>query len=158
MTNAPSSNPRSKGAIKYLVGGLIILGAIVYIFTSSIQQNLTFFITPSEYLQDEAKYAGRTVRLGGVVEPGSVKFNRDNLQLSFVVSDGTVKFPVKHSGTPPDLFKEGMGVTIEGKFQGSGQSAVFQGTQLLVKHSEEYSAPKAGDTRYNYQKAIQDAR
>ncbi len=157
MTNV-SSSPRSRGAIKYLVGGLVIVAAIVYIFTSSIQQNLTFFITPSEYLQDEAKYAGRTVRLGGVVEPGSVKFDRTNLELSFVISDGTVKFPVKHSGTPPDLFKEGMGVTVEGKFQGSGQSAVFEGTQLLVKHSEEYSAPKPGQSGYDYQKAIQDAR
>lgn len=157
MTTAPVT-ARSRGSIKYLVGGLIIIAAIAYIFTSSIQQNLTFFITPSEYLQDEAKYAGRTVRLGGVVEPGSVRFNRENLELSFVVSDGTVKFPVKHSGTPPDLFKEGMGVTVEGKFEGSGQNAVFRGTQLLVKHSEEYSAPKPGDTGYNYQKAIQDAR
>jgi cytochrome c-type biogenesis protein CcmE len=158
MTNVTGSTPRSRGAIKYLVGGLVIVAAIIYIFTSSIQQNLTFFITPSEYLQDEAKYAGRTVRLGGVVEPGSVKFDRTNLELSFVVSDGTVKFPVKHSGTPPDLFKEGMGVTVEGKFQGTGQSAVFQGTQLLVKHSEEYSAPKPGQSGYDYQKAIQDAR
>lgn len=157
MTTA-ANTPRSRSAIKYLVGGLVIIGAIVYIFTSSIQQNLTFFITPSEYLQDEAKYAGRTVRLGGVVEPGSVKFNRDTLELSFVVSDGTVKFPVKHSGTPPDLFKEGMGVTVEGEFEGAGKNAVFQGTQLLVKHSEEYSAPKTGDPNYNYQKAIQDAR
>ena len=157
MTNV-SSTPRSRGAIKYLVGGLVIVAAIVYIFTSSIQQNLTFFITPSEYLQDEAKYTGRTVRLGGVVEPGSVKFDRTNLELSFVISDGTVKFPVKHSGTPPDLFKEGMGVTVEGKFQGAGQSAVFQGTQLLVKHSEEYSAPEPGQSGYDYQKAIQDAR
>jgi cytochrome c-type biogenesis protein CcmE len=158
MTTATPTPTRPRGIAKYLIGLAVIVGAVIYIFTSSINQNLTFFITPSEYLKDETKYAGRTVRLGGVVEPGSVKFNRQTLDLMFVVSDGTAKFLVRHQGTPPDLFREGMGVTIEGKFVGSGTSATFDGTQLLVKHSEEYSAPKPGDPNYNYRKAIEDAR
>ncbi len=152
--NGSRPNGLARGAWKYALGLAVIVGAVGWMLSSSLSENLQFFLTPSEYLQNEAKYSGKRVMLGGVVEPGSVKFDKEVLKLSFVVSDGTAKFKVLHSGTPPELFKAGTGVTIEGKLEGSGPSAVFQGERLLVKHSEEYRAPKPGE-KVNYGKALE---
>ncbi len=127
--------------LKYFIGAGIVLAAVGFIFNNSLNNNLTFFVTPSEYLADQAKYQNKTVRLGGVVEPGSVHWNKENLELTFTLSDGTAKFPVSYVGAPPDLFQPGIGATVEGKFE----SKIFKGSQLLVKHSEEYSAPKPGE-------------
>jgi cytochrome c-type biogenesis protein CcmE len=152
--NIPRTNGLARGAWKYALGLAVIVGAVGWMLSSSLSENLQFFVTPSEYLREEAKYSGKRVMLGGVVEPGSVAFDKENLKLSFVVSDGTSKFKVLHSGTPPELFKAGTGVTIEGKLEGSGENAVFQGERLLVKHSEEYRAPKPGE-QVNYGKALE---
>jgi cytochrome c-type biogenesis protein CcmE len=134
-------SPRPSDNWKYILGLVIILGGVGFVLSSSLNTNLTFFITPSEYLADTAKYADKTVRLGGVVQENSVSYNKQTLELRFVITDGTSKFPVSFTGTPPDLFKPGRGVTVEGKFAGN----TFQGEQLLVKHSEEYRAPKPGE-------------
>jgi cytochrome c-type biogenesis protein CcmE len=153
-TNVSRSNGLARGAWKYALGLAVVVGAVGWMLSSSLSENLQFFVTPSEYLREEAKYNGKRVMLGGVVEPGSVAFDKENLKLSFVVSDGTSKFKVLHSGTPPELFKAGTGVTIEGKLEGTGANAVFQGERLLVKHSEEYRAPKPGE-QVNYGKALE---
>ena len=137
--------PKNSGAWKYVAGLVVIVGAVAWMMSSSLSSNLQFFITPTEYLREAAKYEGRRVMLGGVVEPGSVRYDKTSLQLRFVVTDGTSKFNVQHSGTPPELFKEGTGVTVEGTFNGSGPNATFAGERLLVKHSEEYRAPKPGE-------------
>ena len=152
--NGPRPNGLARGAWKYALGLAVIVAALGWMLSSSLNENLQFFVTPSEYLQNEAKYSGKRVMLGGVVEMGSVAFDKENLKLSFVVSDGTSKFKVLHSGTPPELFKAGTGVTIEGKLERNGLDAVFQGERLLVKHSEEYRAPKPGE-QVNYGKALE---
>jgi cytochrome c-type biogenesis protein CcmE len=152
--NGSRSTGLARSAWKYALGLGVIVVAVGWMLSSSLSENLQFFVTPSEYLQNEAKYAGRRVMLGGVVEPDSVAFDKENLKLSFVVSDGTAKFKVLHSGTPPELFKAGTGVTIEGTLIGQGSTAVFQGERLLVKHSEEYRAPKPGE-KVNYGKALE---
>lgn len=144
MTVASSSlaSPRPRrGTLKYVLGLLAILAASAYMAYGGLSRNLVFFVTPSEVLQDEARYRGRTLRLGGLVQPGTVRFDRRTLDLRFTVTDGTASFPVVHRGTPPDLFQEGLGVTVEGRLDGG----VFRGETLLVKHSEEYRAPKPGE-------------
>ncbi|HEX2864033.1 MAG TPA: cytochrome c maturation protein CcmE [Deinococcales bacterium] len=138
---------------KYLLGLAVILGAIVYIVTSGLSQNLVFFLTPSEYLKDQAKYAGRVVRLGGIVQNGSVKWDKTNVTLAFRISDGLDSVPVVYKGAVPDLFREGSGVTVEGKFNGG----TFAGSTLLIKHSEEYKAPTPGNDDM-MRRAVQDAR
>jgi cytochrome c-type biogenesis protein CcmE len=138
-----------KGNTKYIIGVVVVLIGIGIILTSSLQNNLVFFITPSEFSREQSKYANRTIRLGGVVEPGSVKFNRDTLEVTFKISDGTTVLPITHRGTPPDLFREGMGVTVQGKLEAGG----FKSDELLVRHSEEYRAPKPGE-KLNYRRII----
>ncbi|NJK44794.1 MAG: cytochrome c maturation protein CcmE [Pleurocapsa sp. SU_196_0] len=154
MTDTPRK--RSSGALKYGVALVLILGAIGLLLSSSLNSNLTFFITPSEYARDTAKYENRTVRLGGVVEPNTKSFDLNTLELRFKISDGSTVYPVYYKGAPPDLMREGIGVTVQGKFQ----NGVFNGEELLVKHSEEYRAPKPGE-QLDYSRlidAIKDSR
>ncbi|WP_022798570.1 cytochrome c maturation protein CcmE [Thermus islandicus] len=139
---------------KYLLGILVVLGALGYMIFGGLGQNLVYFLTPSEYLQDQAKYQHRPVRLGGLVKPGSVRYDKDRLELRFVLTDGVAEVPVLHKGTPPGMFKEGQGVVVEGRFEGG----VFQGQNLLVKHSESYRPPQAGWTPEEVRKLIEEAK
>jgi cytochrome c-type biogenesis protein CcmE len=155
-TPVPHGRKRSSGALKYGIAGLLVLGAIGLLLSTSLSTNLTFFITPTQYAQETAKFENKTVRLGGVVEPGTKAFDIKTLTLKFKISDGTTTYPVTYQGAPPDLMREGIGVTVQGKFQ----NGVFQGEELLVKHSEEYRAPKPGE-KVDYTRlidAIKDSR
>ncbi|WP_234553729.1 cytochrome c maturation protein CcmE [Thermus caliditerrae] len=139
---------------KYLLGLVVILAALAYLIFGGLGQNLVYFLTPSEYLQDQARYQNRPVRLGGLVKEGTVRYDKDRLELRFTLTDGVAEVPVVHKGTPPGMFKEGQGVVVEGRFQGDH----FQGTNLLVKHSETYQAPKEGWTPEEVRKLIEEAK
>ena len=85
-----------------------------------------------------APIEGKAYRLGGLVERGSLRWDPATLDLAFSVSDGKVSVPVRHRGAPPDLFGEGRGAVVEGRWTAEGY---FKATQILAKHSEEYKAP-----------------
>jgi cytochrome c-type biogenesis protein CcmE len=108
-----------------------------------VTQSAVYFVTPSELLAAPAP--GKAYRLGGLVVPGSLRWEPRSLDLAFTLTDGTGTVPVRHRGTPPDLFAEGRGAVVEGKWTGDG---VFQATLIMAKHSEEYRAPgQASPTR-----------
>ena len=125
-----------KRKLQFVIGGLIIaavLGGILYQGT----QSTVFFYTPGEILAEPAKFQGKTVRIGALVEKGSTQFNADAVELSFRVTEDSRTFiPVIFDGVKPDLYREGQGVVVEGRMDGQG---VFRANTLLVKHSEEYS-------------------
>lgn len=140
---------------KHIFGIVLIVAALGYLIFGGLGNNLVYFITPSEYFQNQAKYTGRPVRLGGLVKAGTVKYDKNTLELHFIVTDGVREVGVQSTGTPPALFKENQGVVVEGKFAG-GQ---FEGNNLLVKHSESYQAPKAGSyTPEQIKKIIQETK
>ncbi len=140
--------------LKYILGLAVILGALGYMLFGGLGRNLVYFLTPTEYFQDQARYQNRPVRLGGLVKAGTVQYDKDRLELRFILTDGVQEVPVLHRGTPPGMFKEGQGVVVEGRFQ----DGVFQGRELLVKHSEAYQAPKEGWTPEEVRKLIQEAK
>jgi cytochrome c-type biogenesis protein CcmE len=84
---------------------------------------------------------GKAVRLGGMVEKGSLKRAPDGVTQQFVVSDGAARVPVTFAGIAPDLFREGSGVVAEGSFTHSGE---FVASNLLAKHDERYMPPPKG--------------
>jgi cytochrome c-type biogenesis protein CcmE len=116
---------------------LVVAGGLIY---QAIQSSLVYFVLPSEYAQASERYDDRRIRLGGIVEAGSVVFDDQRLQLAFRVTDTIQTYPVRHSGTPPELFQENQGVVVEGTFH----DGVFVSDNLLVKHSEVYEAPGEG--------------
>ncbi|HEY7651153.1 MAG TPA: cytochrome c maturation protein CcmE [Methylomirabilota bacterium] len=121
---------------KFLGGGVVIAIALGYLVYAGLTQSAVYFVTPSELLA--APSAGKAYRLGGLVAPGSLKWDPQSLNLSFTLTDGTTTVPVRHKGTPPDLFGEGRGAVVEGKWTGEGY---FQAAMIMAKHSEEYRAP-----------------
>ena len=104
---------------------------------SAFQKNLVFFFTPTQILAGEAPQ-GRSFRVGGMVESGSLVHQPDGLTWTFIVTDLAHQIPVTYRGILPDLFKEGKGVVAEGKLVG----ATFTAEQVLAKHDENYMPPE----------------
>jgi cytochrome c-type biogenesis protein CcmE len=125
---------------KFIAGGAVIAAALAYMIYAGVTQSAVYFVTPSELRA--APVVGKAYRLGGLVQPGSLTWEPRSLDLSFALSDGKVTVPVRHKGTPPDLFGEGRGAVVEGSWTADGY---FKASLILAKHSEEYKAPHDGD-------------
>lgn len=124
-----------------IVAPLIILGVFGYMLYGGIGNNLVYFLTPGELLAKGAKGVDVPVRLGGQIVPGSVVWNAQTLDLRFRVTDGAKEVAVKSTGAPPQMFRPGIGVIVEGRYDRAG---LFHATNLMVRHSNEYHPPAAG--------------
>jgi cytochrome c-type biogenesis protein CcmE len=135
--------PRSGRRRIWLVLAIaLIVSGFGYLLYGNIGKNIVYFWTPGELLAKGDVGLDRPVRLGGQVVPGSVQWNADALDLRFRVTDGTKEVAVHSRGAPPQMFRDGIGVVVEGRYQRSG---IFESTSLMVKHSNEYRAPKPGE-------------
>ena len=132
--------PRTK-RIAMVAGGLTALAVVAGLVLSAFQQNLVFFFTPSEVAANKAPL-GKTFRIGGMVETGSVKRQPDGVTVRFVVTDTAKSVPVEYRGALPDLFREGKGVVAQGRV---GTDGVFQASEVLAKHDENYMPPEAAE-------------
>jgi len=119
--------------------GLAALGVAVALVLAAFQRNLVFFFTPSQVVAHEAPQ-GRTFRIGGMVEQGSVK--RTGVEVRFLVTDTARSIPVVYEGPLPDLFREGKGVVAQGVL---GADGVFRAKEVLAKHDENYMPPEAAE-------------
>ena len=124
-----------------IVVGVAALGVATALVLSAFQKNLVFFFTPSQVAANEAPQ-GRTFRIGGMVEKGSVKRQQDGVTVQFAVTDTAKTMLVTYRGPLPDLFKEGKGVVAQGQL---GADGVFQAREVLAKHDENYMPPEAGE-------------
>lgn len=130
--------------------GLLGVGAIIALVMNAFRSNLVFFYTPSQVAAHEAPQ-GRSFRIGGLVQTGSVK--REGLRVHFIISDGSEQVPVSFDGALPDLFKEGKGVVAQGQLQGTQ----FMAREVLAKHDENYMPPEAADALQRGQQARERA-
>ncbi|AWI76502.1 MAG: cytochrome c maturation protein CcmE [Betaproteobacteria bacterium HGW-Betaproteobacteria-13] len=130
--------PRSK-RMMLVGGGVALLVAAVALVLSAFQQNLVFFHTPTDVMEGKAP-TGKTFRIGGLVEDGSLQREADGLTVRFAITDTAKVIPVTYKGTLPDLFKEGKGAVIQGSLGADGQ---FRATEVLAKHDENYMPPEA---------------
>jgi cytochrome c-type biogenesis protein CcmE len=119
--------------------GLAVLSVGAWLVLSAFQKNLVFFFTPTQISAGEAP-RGRSFRVGGMVEKGSLQRQPDGVTVSFVVTDNVQKVRVNYRGMLPDLFKEGKGVVSQGKL---GADGVFAAEEVLAKHDENYMPPDA---------------
>jgi len=115
--------------------------AFIVIAWGGINKNLVYYWTPTDLHAAGDKAYGATIRLGGMVSPGSIKNHQGVSGLEFDVHDGGGIVHVKSSGVPPQLFRENIGVVVEGTMTRGGY---FQCNRLMVSHNNEYKAPKAG--------------
>ncbi len=140
----------------FLVGALAVAGvALGVIANGNLGENLVYFWDPAELKQAGDKAFGPSIRLGGLVVEGSVDWDADTNELRFEVADPTqeITVPVINKGAPPQMFREGIGVVVEGTMKPSG---TFQADQLMVKHSEEYRAPEEGVARKDLYKTVEE--
>ncbi|MGZ5094907.1 MAG: cytochrome c maturation protein CcmE, partial [Burkholderiales bacterium] len=113
-----------------IVGGLAAIGVAAALTLSAFRQNLVFFFTPTQVASNEAPL-NRSFRVGGLVEPGSVRRQPDGITVRFTVTDTAKSIPVAYRGALPDLFREGKGVVTQGRL---GPDGVFQASEVLAKH------------------------
>jgi cytochrome c-type biogenesis protein CcmE len=132
---------RKPKRIGLIVGLATVLGAFGYLLAGGIGDNLVYFVTPEELVARGSGAYDSPVRLGGQVKEGTVRWDADALDLQFELTDGKADVYVYSKGAPPQMFRDGMGVVVEGKMTPAG----FQSTNLLVMHSNEYRAPTEGN-------------
>jgi len=126
--------------IGFILAGLAGVGIAAALALNAFQDNLVFFFSPSQIAAKQAP-TGRTFRVGGLVQQGTVKREIDGLTVRFNVTDTAQSIPVVYKGILPDLFKEGKGCVAQGKV---GSDGVFYADQVLAKHDENYMPPEAG--------------
>ena len=127
-----------------VVAVLIAAGALAYLGAGGIGENLVYYWSPTELREAGDEAIGASIRLGGLVAAESIDRGADGLSLSFAVTDGESQVPVRASAVPPAMFREGIGVVVEGTMAADG---VFETRRLMVKHDNQYRAPEEGDQR-----------
>jgi len=136
----PSRRRRKRLPISFILGGLVILGAVIYLIYANTQANAAYYLTVSE-LKSCTTCAAQSIRVAGVVQAGSVVNNEQNQQISFVIADGGQSLPVVYSGIVPDIFRPGVTVVVEGHYTGIGP---FQAQTLLTKCPSKFQAATPG--------------
>ena len=128
---------RRRLPISFILGGLIILGAVIYLVYANTQSNAVYYMTVSE-LHTCTTCTTQSVRVAGTVQKGTVVHNDVKQQISFTISDSNGQsLPVVYSGIVPDIFAPGIQVVVEGHYTGQGP---FQAQTLLAKCPSKFTA------------------
>lgn len=137
LQNSPaSSTARTSGkSLKYIIGGVVLLGVIAFVMFNSFQSNTVYYYTLPELFAQQAQLNGRTVRVSAPLDKTSIQNDQKNLVLTFNLVEGDKVLPVVYRGVAPDTMSTGETVVAEGKLDGNG---VFQADSILVKCPSKY--------------------
>jgi len=126
---------------------LVLVGAAIFAILVAVllamwglRERASYFYTPADIAAGKA-VQGRSMRLGGMVERGSIVRQPDGVTIRFVLTDGKAETPVVYRGIVPDLFREGSGAVAEGRLQ----NGAFTADTILAKHDERYMPPELGN-------------
>ncbi len=138
----PTTRNRLLALAALLVGGL----GLSFVAFGNLGENLVYYWSPSEMIAQGDKAYGATIRLGGLVQPGSIHWDETHTSLTFRVAqgleEGSPSVLVRSTEVPPQMFRERIGVVVEGTY---APNQVFSSNRLMVNHSNEYRAPKNSD-------------
>ena len=126
--------------LSILLMGLAMLGTATALVLTAVEDNLVYFFSPTD-LQAKEVGPDHRIRIGGLVEAGSLEKSTDGLMVHFQVTDLQNRVRVKFSGILPDLFREGQGIVAEGKFA----NGIFNASEILAKHDETYMPKEVAD-------------
>jgi cytochrome c-type biogenesis protein CcmE len=140
------ARPKHQRLVLVILAILAVLGAVLLAMWG-LQDRAAYFYTPADIAAGKAQ-PGRAMRLGGMVEKGSVERDVDGVTTRFLVEDGEARVPVTYRGILPDLFREGSGVVAEGQLA-SGNT--FVADNILAKHDERYMPPQLGNQQAEHQ-------
>ncbi len=130
---------RKHKRLTFVVIAMALLGAAAALALSAFRDHIVFFYSPSE-VADKKIADGRRIRIGGLVEEGSVE-KRPNAVVVFRLTDLNAAIPVRYKGILPDLFREGQGVVAEGRLD----KGEFRADEVLAKHDENYMPPEVAE-------------
>ena len=124
-----------------MASGLVCLVAATALVLTAFEQNMLYFYTPTQIAAGEAP-EGRRLRVGGLVEQGSVRRTPGALEVRFDVTDLDRTVTVAYTGVLPDLFREGQGVVAHGMV---GEDGLFEADEVLARHDENYMPPEVAE-------------
>lgn len=130
---------RKRQRLALVVTAVVLSGSAAGLVLAALQDKVAFFVSPSE-LQARKVEAGKRLRLGGLVEAGSVR--KEGSRVAFVITDGAAGVPVTYEGILPDLFREGQGIVAQGTVTAEGR---FDAAEVLAKHDENYMPKEVAD-------------
>ena len=140
--NTSASDAMRRQSRRFMIGAFAVAAlAFIVISAGGINKNLVYYWTPTDLHANGDKAYGASIRLGGMVAPGSIRNRQGVSALEFDVKDATGVVHVKSNGVPPQMFRENIGVVVEGTMTRAGY---FQCNRLMVSHNNQYKAPKAG--------------
>ena len=125
---------------------VLVAAAIVAVLVAvllamwGLKDRASYFYTPADIAAGRAEQ-GQAMRLGGMVEQGSIQRQPDGVTIRFIVTDGKAQTPVVYRGIVPDLFREGSGAVAEGRLE----NGTFVADTILAKHDERYMPPQLGN-------------
>jgi cytochrome c-type biogenesis protein CcmE len=134
------ARPKHQRMVLVFLALAAVLGAVLLAMWG-LKDRAAYFYTPADVAAGKAS-AAKAMRLGGMVERGSVKREGDGITTRFIVEDGDARVPVTYRGILPDLFREGSGVVAEGKL---AADRTFVADNILAKHDERYMPPELGN-------------
>jgi cytochrome c-type biogenesis protein CcmE len=134
------AKPKHQRLVLVVIALVAVLAAVLLAMWG-LRDRAAYFYTPADVVAGKAQ-PGQSVRLGGMVEKGSVQRLPDGVTVRFVLTDGAAKVPVVFRGIVPDLFREGSGAIAEGSLEPGG---TFDATNILAKHDERYMPPQMGN-------------
>ncbi len=130
---------RKHKRLTFIVIALCLLGAAASLILTALEDNIVFFYSPTDLIEKKTQ-SGQRLRLGGLVAENSVKKSGGGVTV-FKVTDTAKTVTVRYKGVLPDLFREGQGVIIEGRFE----AGTFQAEEVLAKHDENYMPPEVAE-------------
>jgi cytochrome c-type biogenesis protein CcmE len=133
-----------------VVIALVALIGAALLAAWALRNQASYFYLPSN-IAENPPAAGQEIRLGGMVEAGSLKTRADGITIDFIVGDGEARVPVTYSGILPDLFVEGSGVVADGTMLPDG---TFKAAELLAKHDESYMPRELEDMTAEQKRAV----
>lgn len=128
---------KAGGKLKFIIGGLLILGAIAYVTISSFQSNAIYYMTLQELNAQRSTLVGQPIRVNAPLDKSSIQFDNKTLILKFNLVDGNLVLPVVYQGVVPDTMDEGESIVAEGHL---GADGVFQASTILVKCPSKYES------------------
>ena len=131
--------PKNQRLVLVVAAAVAVLAAVLLAMWG-LKDRAAYFYTPADIAAGRA-VEGKAMRLGGMVEKGSVRREPDGVTIRFVVGDGDARTPVRYRGIVPDLFREGSGVVAEGRMA----RGTFVADTILAKHDERYMPPELGN-------------
>ncbi|HUP50186.1 MAG TPA: cytochrome c maturation protein CcmE [Thermoanaerobaculia bacterium] len=143
MTNHPTASDAMRRRTRLFMFGAFAVAVVAFavIAVSGINQNLVYYWTPTDLRAAGDKSYGATIRLGGMVSEGSIRNLAGTSGIEFDVHDAGATVHVKSSGVPPQMFRDNIGVVVEGTMVEGGW---FKSNRLMVSHDNEYRAPEQG--------------